>query len=303
MPSEIGSQQSESDQPFDMRALWRLGGWGAGAACALLLVAFVSASESGNQRLGLAFAPAELPVRPVTTVAVAPSQTAVEIKRLEAKIQALNLERERAAARITNLEQQLDDLTGSIKRLADVPPANAAPSVPESLPPPPQTSAAPLLKPTVSDEPSIRSPLEMPALAAATPWPEPAAPAELEKEASLNAATEAPEGEKVPMPPARVAAAEPAVQPEPTPSGFGIALAGASSLEVARMQWAAVKANFGSLLAPLQPRAVSDRRGGATHYRLVVGPLPTLNAASRLCAHIIAAHAVCEPVKYAGQPL
>ena len=83
-----------------MRALWRLGGWGAGAAIALLLVAFVSTSNSGNQRLGLAFAPAELPVRPVATVAITPSPGEVEIKRLSAQVQALAADRERAAARI-----------------------------------------------------------------------------------------------------------------------------------------------------------------------------------------------------------
>jgi hypothetical protein len=109
--------------------------------------------------------------------------------------------------------------------------------------------------------------------------------------------TAAPALEKVPLPPARLAAAEPA-QPE-----FGIALAGATSIDVARLQWAAVKANFGPIIAGLEPRALSERRGAATHYRLVAGPLPTYTAAARLCARIIAAHAICEPVKYTGAPL
>jgi SPOR domain len=95
----------------------------------------------------------------------------------------------------------------------------------------------------------------------------------------------------------RIASAEPA-QPE-----FGIALAGASSIEVARLQWAAVKANFGPVIANLEPRAVSERRGAATHYRLVVGPLSTYTAAARLCERIVAAHAICQPVKFAGAPL
>jgi len=90
---------------------------------------------------------------------------------------------------------------------------------------------------------------------------------------------------------------------EVIPSAFGVALAGASSLEIARLQWMAAKANFGSMLANLQPRAASERRGGAVHYRLVVGPLPTYTAASRLCARIVAAHAICQPVKFAGEPL
>jgi hypothetical protein len=104
----------------------------------------------------------------------------------------------------------------------------------------------------------------------------------------------------VPLPPERLAAA---IEPPPQAEKFAIALAGASSIEVARLQWAAVKANFGSMLATLKPRAVSERRGAATHYRLVAGPLPTYDAAARLCARIIAAHAICQPVKYGGEPL
>lgn len=304
MPSEIGPQKSESDEPFDMRALWRLGGWGAGAALALLLVAFVSNSETGNQRLGLAFAPAELPARPVTTVAIAPSQTDIEIKRLATKVQALNLERERAAARITNLEQQLDDLTGSIKRLADIPPAAPLPSAAAEEPAPKAATPAPVLKPAVSDEPVIRSPLSMPALGVAAPWPEPPRPSEPANEPAAEPDSPKESAEQnVPMPPTRLATGDPSPPQQPAAGSFGIALAGASSLEVARLQWAAIKANFGSLLATLEPRALNERRGGVTHYRLLAGPLPTLSAASRLCAYIIAAHAVCEPVKFSGQPL
>jgi hypothetical protein len=302
MAIEIVQKRSESDEPFDMRALWRLGGWGAAAATALLLLAFVSASETGSQRLGLAHAPAELPVRPVTTVAVAPSANDADIKRLTAQVQGLAADRDRALARIAGLERLLDDLTGSIKRLADIPPTNTPPAA--EPPATPKTSAAPVLKPTVSEDPSVRAPPALPALGKATPWPEPAKPADNSVRETL--APPEPAEEKVPLPPERVAAAEPAstASPEQPPQGeYGIALAGASSLDVARMQWMAVKANFGPMLANLQPRALSERRGTATHYRLVAGPLPTLTAASRLCARIIAAHAICQPVKFSGEPL
>ncbi len=295
-----------------MRALWRLGGWGAGAATALLLVAFVSTSDSGNQRLGLAFTPAELPARPVATVAITPSPGELEIKRLSAQVQALAADRERAAARIAHLEHQLNDLTGSIKRLADIPETKAAPPPAPSTPP--KTTAAPILKPAVSEEPPARSlvavsPANVPAATLPMPAPAQAETAKAQDQAKKEAEAAPPDAieDKIPLPPERVAAVEPAPQaapaPEPPQGEFGIALAGASSIEVARMQWAAVKANFGSMIATLQPRAISERRGAATHYRLVAGPLPTLTAASRLCARIVAAYAICQPVKFSGEPL
>lgn len=69
------------------------------------------------------------------------------------------------------------------------------------------------------------------------------------------------------------------------------------------MQWAAVKANFEPLIGDLKPHALHERRGAATHYRLIIGPLPTYTAAAKLCARLITARAICQPVKMAGEPL
>jgi hypothetical protein len=83
---------------------------------------------------------------------------------------------------------------------------------------------------------------------------------------------------------------------------FGIALAATSTIEVARLQWVAVKANSGRIIADLEPCALSGRRGAATHYQPVAGPLLSYTAAARLYEHIIAAHAICQPVTYTGAP-
>jgi hypothetical protein len=280
-----------------------LGAWGGAAALALIVVAFVSVSDRGRQRLALASAPAELPVRSVATVKIPRPQNDAETRRLAAQVRALAADRDRLTARIMSLEHQLDDLTGSIKRLADIP----APAVNA---PPPKASAPATTPPAMAERDTpktsaatspINAPHAMPAgrTAASRPdKPPPQAEANAAEPADAPAQhAEAPALEKVPLPPARIAATEPAKLE------FGIALAGASSVEVARLQWAAVKANFGPLLAGLEPRALSESRGGATHYRLVAGPLPTYTAAARLCAHMIAAHAICEPVKYTGAPL
>jgi hypothetical protein len=305
MAIEIAPRETETDERFDMRALWRLGGWGAAAALALVVVAFVSTSDTGSQRLALTVAPAELPVRAVTTIKMPPLQNDAETKRLATQVRALAADRDRLTARIAALEHELNDLTGSVKRLADAPAPAAntpppTPSAPKTAPPAmaqreaPKSAAAPS---------SVNSPSAMPAAGTLAPQPDkPQRPQQSEADAvepieppAHN--TAAPALDKVPLPPVRIAAVEPA-QPE-----FGIALAGASSIEVARLQWAAVKANFGPVIAGLEARTLSERRGAATHYRLVAGPLPTYTAAARLCARIIAAHAICQPVKFTGAPL
>jgi hypothetical protein len=68
MAIEIATREAETYERFDLRALWRLGGWGAAAALAFLIVAFLSTSDTGSQRLALAVAPAELAVRAVVTI-------------------------------------------------------------------------------------------------------------------------------------------------------------------------------------------------------------------------------------------
>jgi hypothetical protein len=302
MAIEIAPRETETDERFDMRALLRLGGWGAGAALALLVVVFVSTSDTGNQRLALAFAPAELPVRAVATIKMSPPRNDAETKQLAAQVHSLAADRDRLAARIAALEHEFNDLTGSIKRLAAIPaPAASAPPAPSI----PTTTASAMAKreapKAASAHSPIESPLAMPAVETSGSWPDKtqkqAEPDTTEPNEPPAPIATAPALENVPLPPVRLASAAPA-QPE-----FGIALAGATSIDVARLQWAAVKANFGQFIAGLEPRALSERRGAATHYRLVAGPLPTYTAAARLCARIIAAHAICEPVKYNGAPL
>jgi hypothetical protein len=285
MAIEIAPNGPEVDERFDMRAFWRLAGWGAVAAFALILVAIVSVSDAGSQRLAASAKPTELPVRPVTTIAVPPMQDSGETKRLAGQVRELAADRNQMSARIESLEHQLDDLTGSIKRLADLPPVTAPPPAPKTASANAPASAS-----------ATHSPLAMPALGDATPWP--VQPKLRENNEPETTEEQAAAQQPVPVPPERVAVVSEPPQPE-----FGIALAGASSIEVARLQWAAVKANFGSMISSLQPRAMTERRGSATHYRLVAGPLPTLTAATRLCARIVAAYAICQPVKYSGEPL
>jgi hypothetical protein len=104
--------------------------------------------------------------------------------------------------------------------------------------------------------------------------------------------------ESVPLPPARVATLE-----EPAKAEFGVALASSSNLDVLQLQWAALKANYGQMLAGLRPIAAKERQGAVTRYRLILGPLPNLASAARLCARLTAARAPCHAGKYSGDPL
>jgi hypothetical protein len=323
MAKEIAPREPATDEASGMRLLWRLAAWGGGAALALFVVAIASQTQTGSQRLALALAPVELPVRPVATVRVPPPEKPkdAETERLAAELRVLSADRDRLAARVSTLERQLDDMTGSIKRLA----ARPAPA------PAPKERPAPSMPATVSP---LISPLAMPKLGGPASWTRPASPTSAKAQAPETAEADAAEPEaaepdaskaapaptepqmedaapaepqtkdaaapaldKVPLPPVRIAAAEPG-KPQ-----FGLALAGASSLELTRIQWTMLKANFEALLAGLEPRAVAEKRGKATHYQLLAGPLPSFTEATKLCARLIAAHASCRPVKFAGDPL
>jgi hypothetical protein len=273
---------------IDMRALWRLTGWGVTAALALGVLAITTQTYTGSQQLKLALTPPEMPVRKVTVLNVPPSAppaNIAEIARLQAEVNVLAADRDRLAARLASLERNLDDLTGSIKHLT-APPAAAPEPAPKAAEP--AATAAPSPKPA---EPA----------AAAQPPPKPAAPETVAVPATPPidappAVAPTAAASTVPMPPERVAALPP--KPE-----FGIALAGASNVALLHMQWAAIKANFGPLIGDLKPHALHDRRGNVSHYRLIIGPLPTYTAAAKLCSRLIAARAVCRPVKMAGEPL
>ncbi len=303
MANETAPRRPASGDRFAMRALWRLAAWGGAAAFALCAVAITVQSQTGSQRLALLLTPAELPVRPVATVKVAPPQPD-ETARLTAQLHVLAADRDQLSARVKNLEHQLDDMTGSIKQLAARP-------APEPIAKAEPAPAAP------ATAPPMISPLAMPPLADAAAWPAPQAPPETSAPEAAEADTQAAEAtgsvsaapaephqqaappvfENVPLPPVRIATAEPG-KPQ-----FALALAGASSLELTRIQWTMLQANFTKLLAGLEPRALSERRGTATHYRLLAGPLPTQTEAAKLCARLIAAHASCRPVQFGGDPL
>ena len=238
----------------DQRALRRICAWGGSAAIALAAVAITTQTQSGSERMQLAFE--YPPARATVMAAVTPRavEKDAETQRLEAQVRTLAADRDRLTARLASLEHNLDDVTGSIKRqaaLAAAAPAAAPPAPTPSAPAPaPQIASAPpaVSVPAAPVQPVV-SPLAMPAsTGTGATWPDTTAP---------QAAT--PTADSIPMPPVRIASApvsEPAAAPTAPPKlEFGVDLGGAASIDALRARWAAVKANYGPLLAGLNPVA------------------------------------------------
>jgi hypothetical protein len=278
------------------RSFWRLFGW-AGAACfALAAVVLTSQTETGSKRLRLALDSMSDPVRAFAQISPRPDETKTasnaETQRLALQVRDLTADREKLNARIATLEHSLEDMTGSIKQqTAQLAAARAATTTPPALSAPVTTTAS---------VPAAKQ--SLPALTPITP--------KIVTE-TASAASEPPAEEKtaeVPMPPVRVAAApasEPAAEPPSSAKiEFGVDLGAASSMEALRMHWAAVKANYGPLLAGLHP-LVSEhpKQPSGAIYRLVAGPLPSAAEAAKLCARFPVTRTGCRPAKFDGAEL
>jgi hypothetical protein len=126
-PTDIPSGQMLSepaDEPTDVRSLVRLGAWGAAATGALLFAVMAIQSENGLRRMSgtsTAAATAQL----VTRAQELESNT----KRLIDSVRTLSSDRDRLLARVTVLERNLEDVTGSVGRIGST--QNASPPLPQ----------------------------------------------------------------------------------------------------------------------------------------------------------------------------
>ena len=140
-----------------MQGLLRFAGWGAAAAVGLLLVVIAANSSTGRERLSTAFA--DVNGTREAEAAKALAAQAAQIARLAANendtrrlmeiVRSLAGDRERLMARVSVLERNLKDVTGSIeKQAAATPPVAPQPTTTTPQPaaaaePPPKTAAAP----------------------------------------------------------------------------------------------------------------------------------------------------------------
>lgn len=96
-------------------------------------------------------------------------------------------------------------------------------------------------------------------------------------------------------------------KPEPATGRitYGIDLGGAVSVDRLRMLWNAVRSSQAQtgILKGLRPIAAvrEAKAGGRPDLRLVVGPLPTEESATRLCSALLDSGRYCEPTVFRGQ--
>ena len=274
MADESAEVQSRFDPPQMRRlALWT-------GACGFALTALVASalSTAGQHRIQEAFSRLAPAPQVVTVQVPQPAVPNQELADLKDTLRAMSADREKLNQRIASLERTLDDVTGSIRRIAEKPPE------PRKLEPVKEAAPPPVIAPPAT------------VVAAASPAETPPPPVAVPHEA-------------VPLPPVRIASAPEAQQPDaaPAPSGdlkmdVGIDMGGASTPEALRARWAAVKANYGPMLGPLKAMmAMQERSPGVISYRLVIGPLASPAAANALCQKLIAARALCKATSFNPQ--
>jgi hypothetical protein len=275
----------------NMRGLLRLATWGCAAAATLMLA--VMSATMGSKGVTVASPtpgdlPRPLPQVPTATVQLAPRATEAEsaTRQLSEAISGLAADRDRLVTRIAKIERNLEEVTGSIKQqqqAAASPPATS-PAAPSAV------TSAPAATPPAASPPASRN------------QPEPTPP---------QATTAAPAGAITPAPSApsfaRVASVPEAPEVEPAKSrivDFAIDIGGATTFEGLRALWSSVRGTTADLFDDLHPMvAVRESKSRGLDLRLVVGPIASTEAATRMCATLLAARRYCQMTIFEGQPL
>ena len=257
------------------RKAWRLGTWSGIALLSLAAAVVAAYTETGTRRLTLGEASA------AGNTAGSPA-TEIETRRLAELVRALAADRDRLAARLSALERNFDDVTGSIQ---------SRPGAERSGVPAPAAALPPALVPAAPV--AISRVPQTPSAAPVTP------PAQTSGQAPVaavptRAATLAP-----------VTADTAAAASTATRTDFGVDLGTAATVEGLRNLWAAIKGTQAPLLEGLRPVvAVRDAgKPGALELRLVAGPLANAGVAARLCAALGDAGLSCVPAVFDGQRL
>src|SRR4029450_5609256 len=107
-------------------------------------------------------------------------------------------------------------------------------------------------------------------------------------------------------PPTRVANLPEAAEPEGKSRivDFGLDVGGATTFDGLRALWNSVRNNTADLFDDLHPMvAVRENQSRRVDLRLVVGPIGSSEAATQMCATLLAARRFCQMTIFEGQPL
>lgn len=266
----------EGSRATTARKAWRLGTWTGITLLSVAAAVIAAYTETGTRRLALG---------EVATAANAAGSPAAEMetRHLAEAVRALAADRDRLAIRLSAIERNLDDVTGSIQ---------SRPGTERSGGPNPGASPLPPALVPPSPAQTIRAPTAPAAAAPATPA------AQTSNQTSI--ATAPARASALAVTADTAAAASTATRTE-----FGIDLGTAATVEGLRNLWTAIKGTQAPLVEGLRP-VVAVRDGGkpgALELRLVVGPLANAGVAARLCAALADAGLTCAPAVFDGQRL
>jgi hypothetical protein len=124
--------------------------------------------------------------------------------------------------------------------------------------------------------------------------------------ASPSAPASPPASAQSPTPPTRVANLPEAADPEGKSRivDFGLDVGGATTFDGLRALWNSVRNHSADLFDDLHPMvAVRENKSRGVDLRLVVGPIGSSEAATQMCATLLAARRFCQMTIFEGQPL
>jgi hypothetical protein len=271
MPSaRAAPRQQPPAKAFTMRHLRRMTLWAGTAACALLVAVLVSRSEVGSERIASVFSSghreARLPAAPP------PFDAQAETRRLADEIHNLGAENAQLRTRLSAVEQNMNDITGSVeKQIAAVKTAAAGPWPADAKP-------EPITAPEVAS-------IMMPAAGIDTPTPSPP--------------QSSPPAPPAPQPPEPQASTDlPPIALSPAKSHqYGVDMGNALSIQTLHARWLGIRSAHAQLFAGLTP-SVTLREIPKTkriELHLVIGPLANAEAATRLCVDLAPYRLYCHP--------
>ena len=269
-------RRKAAKKAFDFRLLRRMALWAIAAACTLLLAFLTSKSEAGAERLAAVLASLR------GQQAAPPFDARVETRKLADALRGLSSDNQQIRSQLTAVQRNMDDVTASLrnvtaslkKEIEDVKAEAEAPR-------PAETPAAPVAPGATN---STALPTTSPS---ATPLPLPAP---------------APRGVQAPPPAKPTVPGSTSLVPS---KQYGVDIGSAVSVQALRARWAEIRAAHPQLFQGLTAMAITHEIPQSDHpeLRLVLGPLPNSDAATRLCTSLAPYRVFCQPTGFDGQQL
>src|SRR5262249_7273528 len=170
----------------------------------------------------------------------------------------------------------------------------------------PAPTVAPPTPPSARSQAQPEKSTPAPAATAPTATTPPTAPAAGAIVASPSSPAAPAAAPPPPPSPTRVANVSDAADPEAKPRivDFGLDVGGATTFDGLRALWSSLRNNTADLFDDLHPMvAVRENKSRGIDLRLVVGPIASSEAATQMCATLLAARRFCQMTIFEGQPL